>query len=75
MVRFPLHISVSPSRIILPQLPYNACMSIRGGSSMLDHDDSHRDDPLAVIRGITYGIGIGVILWAMMIGVLFYLLK
>lgn len=41
---------------------------------MFDHDDSYHDDPLAVGRGITYGLMFGTLMWAGIIGGIVWLM-
>lgn len=39
---------------------------------MFDQDDRFREDPLAVGRGIVYGVLIGAVLWAVILGAVWY---
>jgi hypothetical protein len=39
---------------------------------MRDHEDPYEDDPMAVGRGIVFGLVFGATLWLIILGVIWY---
>lgn len=59
-----------------PALPHTSANSARGGALLMyEHDDAHHDDPLAVGKGIVWGVVMGSLMWIGIIGGVVYLMK
>ena len=55
-------------------LPILLTKASRGGFPMFDRDDRYHEDPLAVGRGLAFGLLIGTLMWAGIIGGIMYIL-